>query len=63
MKDIKSVMESVMVFRGKRNMAVISKGDDMKLFLDVLVDRVSVVESEPINSRGVGELNDEDLNA
>ena len=63
MEDIESVMESVVVFGGERNMTVVSKGNDLKLFFDVLVDRVGVVEIKPINSRRMGKLDDEDLNA
>ena len=51
------------MFGGKRNMTVISKGNDVKLFFNVFVDGVGVVEGEPVNSRGMGELDDEDLNA
>ena len=63
MKDVKSIVEGVMVFGGKRNMTVVSKGNDVELFFDVFVDGVSVVEGEPVNSRGMGELDDKDLNA
>ena len=63
MKDIKSVMEGVMVFGRKRNMTVVSKGNDVELFFDIFVDGVSVVNGEPVISRGMGELDDEDLNA
>ena len=56
-------MESVVVFGGERNMTVVSKGNDVKLFFDILVDRVGVVESKLINSSRMGKLDDEDLNA
>ena len=63
MEDIESVLESVVVFGGERNMTVVSKGNDVKLFFNVFVDRVGVIESKPINSRRIGKLDDEDLNA
>ena len=63
MENIKSVVKSVVVLGGERNMAVVSEGNDMKLFLNILVNRVGVIESKPINSRGMGKLDDEDLNA
>ena len=63
MKDVKGIVEGVIVFGGKWNMTVIGEGNDVELFFDVFVDGVGVVEGEPVNSRGMGELDDEDLNA
>ena len=63
MKDIESIVEGVVMSGGQRNMTVIRKGNDMELFFNICVLRVGVVEGEPVDGRGMGELDDEDLNA
>ena len=47
---------------GKGNMTIIGKGNHMELFFDICVLGVGVVEGEPVDGRGMGELDDEDLN-
>ena len=63
LKDIESIVEGVVVYGGQRNVTIISQGNDMELFFDVCVLGVGVVEGEPVDGWGMGELDDEDLNA
>ena len=63
MKDIEGIVEGVVVYGGQRNVTIIRKGNDMELFFDVCVLRVGVFEGEPVDDWGMGELDNEDLNA